>query len=276
MAEATPRIVIESRSPWASVNLRELWEYRYLLKALVIRDLRVKYKNMAFGIVWAILQPLFMMLIFTLFFGRIVRLPSEGLPYQIFALSGLVMWQLFSRALGESSMSLVTFGGMLSKVYFPRLIAPLATIASAAVDFCVSFAVLIAVMAYFGVSPAWTIVFAPLYLVAAVVVSLSVSLWLTALDALYRDVRIILGFVTQLWFFATPVVYATSLVPEDWLLYKLNPMLPIVQGFRYALFGTTTLPDLIPTVVSGVIVVISLVSGALFFRRVERTIADQL
>jgi lipopolysaccharide transport system permease protein len=267
---------IESRSAWTALNLWEIWEYRSLLLALVQRDVKVKYKNMMFGVAWAVFQPLLTMLMFTLFFGRIVKLPSEDIPYPVYALSGLALWQFFSRALSDGSTSLVSFGGMLSKVYFPRLIAPLTGIASAAIDFCFSLIVLLAVMAFYGVYPSTTLLLVPIYLVLAAIVSLSVSLWLAALDSLYRDVRIVLGFATQLLFYATPVVYPATIVPQGWFVYRLNPMVPIVQGFRQAVVGGTMGPELLPTVIAGSLVLISLVGGVLFFRRIERTIADRL
>ena len=269
-------VVIESRSRWTALNLGEVWAYRSLLVALVRRDLKVKYKNMMFGVAWAVLQPLMTMLIFTLFFGRIIKLPSEDIPYPVYALSGLVLWQFFSRALTEGSTSLVSFGGMLNKVYFPRLIAPLTGIVSAAVDFGFSFVVLLAVMVFYGVYPAATLLLVPVYLILAVLVSLSVSLWLAALDVLYRDVRIVLGYATQLLFYATPVVYSTTILPQGWFIYRLNPLVPIVQGFRRAVVGGTSIPELLPTLIAGVLVLVSLISGALFFRRIERTIADRL
>jgi lipopolysaccharide transport system permease protein len=271
-----PTTRIESRSPWMVLNLWEIWEHRSLLLALVERDVKIKYKNMIFGVAWAVFQPVLMVLMFTLFFGRIIKLPSEDLPYPVYALSGLVLWQFFSRALSDGSTSLVSFGGMLSKVYFPRLIAPLTGIASAAIDFCFSLTVLVAVMAFYGVYPGPAILLVPVYLFLAAIVSLSVSLWLAALDSLYRDVRFVLGFATQLLFYATPVVYPATMVPEEWFVYRLNPMLPIVQGFRRAVVGGTMAPELLPTVIAGSLVLISLVGGALFFRRIGRTIADRL
>ena len=267
---------IDSQSAWFAVNLREVWEFRSLLLALVRRDVKLKYKNMMFGVAWAIFQPLLTMLMFTFFFGRIVKLPSENVPYPVFALSGLILWQFFARALSDGSTSLVSFGGMLGKVYFPRLIAPLTGIASASIDFGFSFVVLLAVMAFYGVYPGPGIILVPVFLLAATVIALSVSLWLSALDSLYRDVRIVLGFVTQLWFYATPIVYPTTLVPTGWFLYKLNPMLPIIQGFRHVIVGTTTTPDVLPSLISSTLVLLLLAGGLLFFRRIERTVADLL
>ena len=233
-----PVVHIGPARSWASLNLSELVEYRELLYFLVWRDIKVRYKQTALGVLWALLQPLFMMLVFTLFFGRLGKLPSDGLPYSVFTLCALLPWQLFSHALTESSNSLVANERLISKVYFPRLLVPLAAVVGGLADFGVAFLLLLAVMVFYGVTPGIAVLALPLLVLFAIATAFAVGLWLSALNVQYRDVRYTLVFATQLWMFATPVAYSASLVPEGWrALYGLNPMVGVVEGFRWALLN---------------------------------------
>ncbi len=269
-----PRHVIEPSRTWAPLHLGELWEYRELLYFLVWRDVKVRYKQTALGIAWAVIQPLMAMVVFSVFFGRLAGMPSDGVPYPVFAFCALLPWQLFAFALAESSNSIVVNQRLLSKVYFPRLMMPIAAVAVGLVDFAVSFVVLLIMMLYFGIVPGWSILAVPFFALLAVATALGVGLWLSALNVRYRDVRYTLPFVTQIWLFATPVAYATSLVPEAWrALYALNPLVGVVDGFRWALLGTAGSPTQTVLISSGVVVAI-LVGGLFYFRRTERTFAD--
>jgi homopolymeric O-antigen transport system permease protein len=269
-----PVVRIGPAKSWASLNLAELVEYRELLYFLVWRDIKVRYKQTALGVLWALLQPLFMMLVFTLFFGRLGKLPSDGLPYSVFTLCALLPWQLFSHALTESSNSLVANERLISKVYFPRLLVPLAAVVGGLADFGVAFLLLLAVMAFYGVTPGIAVIALPLLVLFAIATAFAVGLWLSALNVQYRDVRYTLIFATQLWMFATPVAYSASLVPEGWrTFYGLNPMVGVVEGFRWALLNRSTAPG--PEILVSIAAVAALlVSGLYYFRRVERTFAD--
>jgi lipopolysaccharide transport system permease protein len=254
--------------------LRELWEYRELLYFLVWREIKVRYKQTALGVAWAIVQPLFTMLVFSIFFGRLARMPSDGVPYPVFTLCALIPWQLFAFALTESSNSVVANQRLITKVYFPRLVMPLAALGVGLVDFATAFVLLIVVALYFGVSLSLTLLTIPIWAFLALLTALSVGLWLSALNVKYRDVRYTVPFVSQLWMFATPVAYPTSIVPEPWrAVYALNPMVGVVDGFRWALFGVTPPPG-ITVVVSSIVVAVLLVGGLHYFRRMERTFAD--
>ena len=257
-----------------SLNLKELWEYHELLYFLVWRDIKVRYKQTALGVTWAILQPLLTMVVFTIFFGRLAKVPSDGLPYPIFSFAALLPWQLFSNALTTSSTSLVANRDLITKVYFPRLIIPLSSTLAGLVDFCIAFFVLIGMMVYYGIVPTSAVVTLPLFVLLAIVTSLAISLWLSALNVRYRDVRFTIPFLTQFWLFITPIAYPSSLVPEKWrLIYGLNPMAGVVEGFRWALLGKSneTGPLII---VSVIIVIIMLIGGLIYFRYTEKTFAD--
>ena len=257
-----------------SLQLFRLWEYRELLFFLSWRDLKVRYKQTVLGVAWAILQPLATMLAFSIFFGRLARIPSAGVPYPIFAFCALVPWQMFSFVLTESGNSLLHNQYMLTKIYFPRLIVPIAPVLTALVDFAVAFAMLVVMMVYYGVVPRLTILLLPFFLVLAVLTALAVGVWLAALTAEYRDVRYTVPFLTQFWMYVTPIAYPSSLVPEKWrILYGLNPMAGVVEGFRWALLGTppTPLAALLPSVL---IVLLLLFGGLIYFRRLESTFAD--
>src|SRR6185503_3463341 len=234
---------VEPRRAWTSIDLKELWHYRELLYFLTWRDVKVRYKQTALGAAWAIIQPFFMMLVFSLFFGRLARVPSDGIPYPVFAFCALVPWQLFANALTESSNSLVGNQNLITKVYFPRLVVPIAAVLSGLVDFLIAFAILIVMMLFYGIVPGPAILALPGFILLAVLTALAVGLWLSALNVQYRDVRYTMNFLVQFWLFATPVAYPSSIVPENWrALYGLNPMAGVVEGFRWALLGKTESP----------------------------------
>lgn len=269
-----PVFSIRPAGRWASVGLTELWEYRELLYFLIWRDVKVRYKQTALGAAWAILQPLMMMAVFSLFFGYLAGLPSDGVPYPIFTLSALLPWQLFAHALSESSNSLVANERLLTKVYFPRLVVPIAAVLGGLVDFAIAFVILLLMMLYYGVAPTWAIVTLPGFILLAVITALGVGLWLSALNVQYRDVRHTMGFLIQFWLFATPVAYSGSLVPERWRpLYGLNPMVGVVEGFRWALLGKSEPPGAV-LAVSVAVVVVLLIGGLYYFRRMEQEFAD--
>jgi homopolymeric O-antigen transport system permease protein len=263
-----------SASAGTGLRLREIWAYRELLYFLVWRDIKVRYKQTALGAAWAILQPVLTMVVFTLFFGNLAKVPSDGIPYPLFSFAGLVPWTLFAYSLTESSSSLVTNQNLITKVYFPRLIIPLASVLAGLVDFAISFAVLILLMLYYGIVPQAAAVTVPLFVLFAVLAALSIGIWLSALNVEFRDVRYTIPFLTQFWMFITPLAYASSLVPSRWrLIYGLNPMAGVVEGFRWALLGKTAAPSLLLSA-SLAAVILLLVGGAYYFRRMERTFAD--
>jgi lipopolysaccharide transport system permease protein len=270
-----PQVVfIKPSKSWVSLNLRSLWEYRELLYFLTWRDIKVRYKQTVLGAAWAILQPLTTMLIFSLFFGRLVKVPSDGIPYPLFAFAALVPWTFFANGLNQSSNSLVSSANLLKKVYFPRLTIPVATVLAGVVDFVLAFVVLLALMAFYRVVPTINIIWTPLLLALAFVTSLGVGLWMSALNVKYRDVRYIVPFLVQIWLFATPVAYPSSLLSEPWrTVYGLNPMVGVVEGFRWALLGANTAPSLM-VLASAFASLLILVTGAYYFRHMEKTFAD--
>ena len=272
-AEASVLILQPSRG-FLKLKLRDVWEYRELLYFLVWRDVKVRYKQTALGAAWAILQPVMTMIVFSVFFGRLAKMPSDGVPYPVFAFAALLPWQLFASALSESSNSLVSNQNLITKVYFPRLVIPIAGVLSGLVDFAIAFVILLGLMKYYGIVPTAAIAFLPLFVLFAVVTALAVGLWLSALNVKYRDVRYTIPFLTQLWLFATPVAYPSSLVPEKWrALFGLNPMAGVVEAFRWALLGKAQSPGPL-LAVSVAAVVILLVGGLVYFRRTESTFAD--
>lgn len=271
---AIPTLIIQPSRGWVSLRLGELWEYRELLYFLVWRDVKVRYKQTALGAAWAIIQPFFTMIVFSIFFGRLAKIPSDGIPYPIFSYAALVPWTFFSNGLTQSSNSLVGSANLITKVYFPRLTIPIATVLSGIVDFLLAFVVLLGMMLYYGVLPTANVLWLPLFLLLALVTSLGVGLWLSALNVEFRDVRYVVPFLSQFWLFATPIAYPSSLLAEPWrTVYGLNPMVGVVEGFRWALLGTDTAPGPIIAVSSAAAVLI-LVGGAFYFRRMEKTFAD--
>ena len=271
---SVPTIVIQPSKGWLKLNLSDLWEYRELLYFLVWRDVKVRYKQTILGAAWAILQPFLTMVVFSIFFGRLAKVPSDGLPYPIFTFTALLPWQLFAHALGESGNSLVANQQLITKVYFPRLIIPISAVLAGLVDFAIAFVVLLAMMFYYGIVPTIAILTLPLFIMFAVATALAAGLWLSALNVEYRDVRYTIPFLTQFWLFATPIAYSSRLVPERWrALYGLNPMAGVVEGFRWALLGKSG--GISPMVIVSVLAVIALlVSGLIYFRRMEKTFAD--
>jgi len=269
-----PVVIIEPTKGWAAVDLRELVKYRDLLTILAGRDVKLRYKQTFFGVAWVVLQPLVAALIFTVMFGRFAKLPSDGHPYLLFVLTGIVIWNYFAGVLQRAGNSLVTDSRLITKVYFPRLIVPLASTFSAMIDLAVSLTVLGVLMMIYGVMPTWRLLTLPLFVALAAVTATGVSLWLTALNVRYRDFVHAMPFLLQVWMFASPVAYATSIVPEKWrLLYGLNPAVAFIEGARWAVFGTSSITP--QTVLLAVAFgAAAFVSGAFFFRRVERGFAD--
>ena len=267
-------IVVKPSKGWISLKLRDLWEYRELLYFLTWRDIKVRYKQTVLGAAWAIIQPFFTMVVFSLFFGKLAKVPSDGIPYPIFAYAALVPWTFFANGLSQSSNSLVDNANMLKKVYFPRLVVPLSSVISGVVDFILAFTVLLGMMLFYGIYPTIHVIWLPFLLLLTLTTSLGVGLWLSAMNVQFRDVRYTVPFLTQFWLFATPIAYPSSLLPEPWrTLYGINPMVGVVEGFRWALLGTETAPGPI-IIVSALVALALLVGGAFYFRRMEKTFAD--
>lgn len=260
---------------WVSLKLHELWEYRELLYFLVWRDVKVRYKQTVLGIAWAIIQPFFTMVVFSVFFGKLANVPSDGIPYPIFSYSALVPWSFFANGLSQASNSLVSGANLIRKVYFPRLAMPIATVLSGTVDFILAFLMLLGMMLAYGIVPTVNVFWLPLFLLLALVTSLGASLWLSAMNVQFRDVRYTVPFITQFWMFATPIAYSSSLIENPWVrtLYGINPMVGVVEGFRWALLGTNTAPG--PVIIASSLAALALlVGGAFYFRRMEKTFAD--
>jgi lipopolysaccharide transport system permease protein len=269
-----PVIYVRPSKGWTSLKLHELWEYRELLYFLAWRDIKVRYKQTVLGAAWAIIQPFFTMVVFSLFFGRLAGIPSDGIPYPVFAYAALVPWTFFANGLSQSSDSLVASANLISKVYFPRLVVPLSAVMSGVVDFVLAFVVLLGMMLFYGIVPTAAVLWLPLLLLLALITSLGAGLWLTAMNVQFRDVRYAVPFVINAWMFATPIAYPSSLLGGPWrTLYGINPMVGVVEGFRWALLGTDTAPGPI-VLVSTLVAVGLLVSGAFYFRRLEKTFAD--
>jgi len=269
-----PTIVIEPAQGWIRLGLADVWAYRELLYFLTWRDIKVRYKQTALGAAWAVLQPFLTMVVFSLFFGRLAQIPSEGVPYPVFSYAALVPWTFFANGVTLSSQSMVGNSNLITKVYFPRLIVPVAAVVSGLVDFAIAMVVLFGMMAWYGIAPTWQVITLPLFLALALISSLGVGLWLSAMNVKYRDIRYIVPFLVQFWLFATPIAYPSTLLTEPWrTLYGLNPMVGVVEGFRWALLDTRTSPGAI-TFFSAIAAVALLVSGAYYFRRMEKTFAD--
>ena len=271
-----PHLRIERSQGFVGLKVKELWEYRELLYFLIWRDIKVRYKQTALGVLWAIIQPVMTMVVFSIFFGKLGKLSSDGIPYPIFTFAALVPWTLFSNGLTQATGSLVASSNLIKKVYFPRLIIPVATVLAGVVDFLLSFGVLLVLMFFYGITPTINTLWLPLFLVLTIIASLAVSLWLSALNVEYRDIRYVIPFLTQIWLFATPIAYSSTLLSEPWrTIYGLNPMVGVVEGFRWALLGTNTQPGTM-AIVSAVAALILLISGAYYFRRMEKTFADTI
>jgi lipopolysaccharide transport system permease protein len=271
-----PTFVIRPHHGLVAIDLGELWAYRELLWTLVWRELKVRYKQTAIGAAWAVVQPAFSMVLFAVVFGRLAQMPSDGAPYALFAFAALVPWQFFSRALTEASMSLIAQDRLVTKVYFPRMLVPTAVVLSGVADLAIALLLAVALMLYYGYPPGPAFAVLPPFILLAVLAASGISLWLAALNVEFRDVRYVLPFLTQLWLYATPVVYPSSLIPAKWrLLAALNPMCGVVEGFRWAILGTRP-PDLAGLAVSVAVSLVLLVTGAAYFRRVERTMADRI
>jgi lipopolysaccharide transport system permease protein len=270
-----PHLRIEPSHGWVSLKLRELWEYRELLYFLTWRDIKVRYKQTVLGAAWAIIQPFFTMVVFSLFFGNLAKVPSDGIPYPIFSYAALVVWTFFANGLTLSSNSLVASANLIKKIYFPRLVIPISNILAGVVDFLLAFIVLLGMMLAYGIYPTGNVVWLPLLLLLALVTSLGVGLWMSAMNVQFRDVRYAIPFLIQFWMFATPIAYPSSLIKNNTLraLYGLNPMTGVVEGFRWALLGTDTAPGPV-VLVSAVAALILLIGGAFYFRRMEKTFAD--
>jgi len=272
-ATELPIIHIQPSKGWVSLKLRDLWEYRELLYFLVWRDVKVRYKQTVLGAAWAIIQPFFTMVVFSLFFGRLANVPSDGIPYPIFSYAALVPWTFFANGLNQATTGLVSHANLIKKVYFPRLSIPIARILAGLVDFVLAFMVLIVMMFFYGIAPTTNIIWLPFFLLLALVTSLGVGLWLSAMNVQFRDVGYTVPFITQIWMFATPIAYPSSLLPEPWrTLYGINPMAGVVEGFRWALLGTTAPGPII--IVSSFVALALLVSGTYYFRRMEKAFAD--
>lgn len=267
-------IRIEPSRGWVSLKLHELWEYRELVYFLTWRDIKVRYKQTVLGAAWAIIQPFFTMIVFSLFFGKLAKIPSDGIPYPIFSYAALVPWTFFAHGLSQSSNSLVSSANLIKKVYFPRLAIPVSMVLSGVVDFVLAFLVLLGMMLYYGRVPTINVLWLPLFLLLTLVTSLGAGLWLSAMNVQFRDVRYTIPFLTQFWLFATPIAYPSSLLSEPWYtLYGLNPMVGVVEGFRWALLGADTAPGLI-ILASSLAALGLLISGAYYFRRMEKIFAD--
>jgi lipopolysaccharide transport system permease protein len=269
-----PTVVIEPHRRLLDLDLRAIGQYTDLLYFLVWRDVKVRYKQTAIGVAWVLLQPLLTMMVFTVVFGRLARVPSDGVPYPIFMYSALLPWNLFASSLNRGGESVVQNASLVTKIYFPRLILPLAAILSPVVDFAISCVLLAAMMIWYGVAPGWGVAAVPLFVGLAVLTALAVSLCLAALNVRYRDVGHAIPFVVQLWMFVSPVAYPVSMIPERWrALYSLNPMAGVIEGFRWALLGKQ-MPDLVVIGVSSLMVAVLLLPALLYFRHTERTFAD--
>lgn len=270
---------LEPSKGWVAIRFGELWQYRELLYFLTWRDIKVKYKQTILGASWAILQPFMLMVVFSLFFGGLAEMESDGLPYPIFSYAALVPWTFFANGITMSSNSLVGSTNLIKKIYFPRLVIPIATVIAGVVDFVLAFIVLLGMMLFFGIAPTSNVIFLPFFLIIAFITALGVGLWLSAMNVQFRDIRYTVPFLVQFWMFASPVVYTSSMIENETLrtLYGLNPMVGVIEGFRWALLGGAS-PDTAPPgpmlLVSSVVAVVFLVSGLYYFRRMEKTFAD--
>jgi lipopolysaccharide transport system permease protein len=266
--------VIESKRNSLYLNFRELWEFKELLYFLAWRDMKARYAQTILGIAWAVIQPLAAMAIFTVVFSLWARLPSDGLPYPLFAYAALLPWTLLAKSLERSGQSVVAESNLVKKVYFPRVILPIASTLAGVIDFFIAFALLLLLMSWYGIPPTWKVFAIPMLVLFTIGTSLAVSLWLSALNVHYRDVAGAIPLLTQLWMYASPVVYPLSLVPEQWrAVYSLNPMVGIIEGFRWALLGGVA-PDMSAAMLSASATGILFLTGLVFFNRMSRTFSD--
>lgn len=271
-------VYIKPSTGIAALNLGDLWTYRELVFFMIWRDIKVRYKQTMLGALWAVIQPVMLMLVFTFIFGTVAKLPTDGnIPYPIFSYTALLPWGLFVAALNQASRSLTTNQNMITKIYFPRLILPLSSVLAGLVDFAIASVILIGLMFYYKVTPAWNILWTlPFFLLLAIITALGVALWLSAINVRYRDVNYVLPFLTQFWQFATPVGYSAAIISPKWqLAYSLNPMAGVVNGFRWALLGVGNGPDAALWISMGISIVI-LISGLFYFRSMEKTFADTI
>jgi len=275
-------VILHPSRGWTALNLRDLWLYRELVYFMTWRDLKVRYKQTLLGVSWAVLNPFLQMVVFSIVFGELAKVSSDGLPYPLFSFTALLPWTLFANALNNASRSLVSHQNMVTKIYFPRLVLPLASVVAGVVDFLIAFLVLIGMMLYYDATGAtqlslnWAMLTLPLFLLLALVTALGVALWLSALYVKYRDVNYIIPFLAEVWKYISPVVYSTTLIPEKWqIIYAINPMAGVVNGFRWALLGTQTAPDIRLLISVGVALVV-LISGLFYFRNMEKTFADTI
>jgi lipopolysaccharide transport system permease protein len=269
-------IVIKPSKGWAELNLKDLWIYRELVYFMTWRDLKVRYKQTLLGAGWAVLQPFLTMVVFSIFFGGLAKVPSDNVPYPIFSFTALLPWTLFSKALLDASKSLVSSSHIITKIYFPRIILPLASILAGIVDFLIAFVVLLGMMVFYKITPTMNIWTLPFFLILALVTALGVGLWLSALNVLYRDINYATHFITQFWMFITPIAYSSTMIPDKWkLVYSLNPMAGVVNGFRWALLGIGEGPGA-DLMVSIVVAIVLLISGLIYFKRTERLFADMV
>ncbi len=269
-------VLIRPTRGWAALNLGDLWRYRELIYFLTWRDIKVRYKQTALGIAWAVINPVVQMVVFSVIFGRLAGLDSEGLPYPIFTFTALLPWQLFAKAMSDAGRSLVSNRNMITKVYFPRLVIPISTQLGGLVDFAIAVLILAAMMVYYQIRPTAAVWSLPLFLLLALITSLGVGLWFSAMNVHYRDIGYVLPFLTEVWKYLTPVAYSAQYVSGSWqYIYALNPMAGVVQGFRWALLGTPLDPSAALTMtISALVALTLLVSGLFYFRRMERTFAD--
>lgn len=271
-----PRLKVHIRPDrgWFDLDLGAIWRYRELLVVLMMRDIQVLYKQAALGIAWALLQPVFACAIFSVVFGLFARIPSDGIPYPVFAFAGILPWTYFAEAVRRAGLGLLTDAELVRKVYFPRLITPLANVITPLVDFCIAFFVLLALMAFYGIAPTWKLLLVPPLMLVAALLALAIGLWIAPLNVRFRDIKHVLPFMIQVWMYASPIVYPLSLVPEKWQwAYALNPMVGVIEGFRWAVFERGD-PNFVALGVGAVIIVALLFGGLVFFRRMERSFAD--
>ncbi len=266
--------IIKRKRGLIGVDFKELWRYRELFWFLALRDILVRYKQTAIGIAWAVLQPLLIMIVFSLIFGRLAKLPSEGVPYPILVFTALLPWQFFAHSMSASSQSVVGSAAIITKIYFPRLVIPTSAVISGVIDFAISFLILVGMMVWYGIMPTYNIVFLPLFLLLAFISALAVGLWLSALNVEFRDVFYIVPFLVQAGQYLSPVAYSSSVIPEKWrMLYSLNPMVGVIDGFRWSILGTAN-PNWYCIAISSVSVLIIFIGGLFYFRKMERTFAD--